>query len=160
MKLLFLAFSGAVVYVIRCKEPFRSSYDKTQDAFLHFKFAVLPCALLAIIFNEHFELMEVYDLIKIECIVLTKNHIDFLDIFYLLGSCCDRPSAYSASKAWGSRESYKQLCRSSGNLSIMLCTELDLSGVDGKVLPHDMAHVYCRNGANSSLCGFLLLLRH
>nr|CCA19520.1 ER lumen protein retaining receptor putative [Albugo laibachii Nc14] len=60
MKLLFLAFSGAVVYVIRCREPFRSSYDKTQDAFLHIKFAVIPCALLAIVFNEHFELMEIF----------------------------------------------------------------------------------------------------
>lgn len=59
MKLLFLLFSGAVVWVIRYKEPFRSTYDRSHDTFLHFKFAVLPCALLALIFNEQFEVMEV-----------------------------------------------------------------------------------------------------
>jgi ER lumen protein retaining receptor len=59
MKLLFLIFSGAIVYVIRYKEPFRSTYDRSHDTFLHAKFAVLPCALLALIFNEQFEVMEV-----------------------------------------------------------------------------------------------------
>ncbi|KAL8007321.1 putative ER lumen protein retaining receptor [Plasmopara halstedii] len=59
MKLLFLLFSGAIVYVIRFKEPFRSTYDKSHDAFLHLKFAVLPCALLALIFNEQFEVTEI-----------------------------------------------------------------------------------------------------
>ncbi|POM61051.1 ER lumen protein retaining receptor, partial [Phytophthora palmivora] len=49
MKLLFLMFSGAIVYVIRFREPFRSTYDKSHDAFLHLKFAVLPCALLALV---------------------------------------------------------------------------------------------------------------
>lgn len=59
MKVLFLAFSGAVVWVIRYKEPFRSTYDRSHDTFLHLKFAVLPCAVLALIFNEQFEFMEV-----------------------------------------------------------------------------------------------------
>lgn len=59
MKVLFLAFSGAIVYVIRMREPFRSTYDKSHDAFLHVKFAVLPCALLALVFNEQFEFMEI-----------------------------------------------------------------------------------------------------
>ncbi|KAK1936570.1 ER lumen protein-retaining receptor A [Phytophthora citrophthora] len=59
MKLLFLLFSGAIVYVIRFKEPFRSTYDKSHDAFLHVKFAILPCALLALVFNEQFEVMEI-----------------------------------------------------------------------------------------------------
>jgi ER lumen protein retaining receptor len=59
MKLLYLSLSGAIVYFIRMKEPFRSSYDKSLDSFLHWKFAVLPCAILAIIFNERFEVMEI-----------------------------------------------------------------------------------------------------
>lgn len=59
MKLLFLVFSGAIVYVIRFREPFRSTYDKSHDAFLHLKFAVIPCALLALVFNEQFEVMEI-----------------------------------------------------------------------------------------------------
>lgn len=59
MKVLFLLFSGAIVYVIRLREPFKSSYDKSHDTFLHYKFAVLPCAILALIFNESFEVLEV-----------------------------------------------------------------------------------------------------
>lgn len=59
MKVLFLLFSGAIVYVIRCREPFRSSYDKSHDTFLHLKFAVLPCAILAVVFNEEFSIMEI-----------------------------------------------------------------------------------------------------
>uniref|UniRef100_M4BL46 ER lumen protein-retaining receptor n=2 Tax=Hyaloperonospora arabidopsidis (strain Emoy2) TaxID=559515 RepID=M4BL46_HYAAE len=59
MKLLFLLFSGAIIYVIRFKEPFRSTYDRSHDAFLHVKFAVLPCALLALVFNEQFEVKEI-----------------------------------------------------------------------------------------------------
>ncbi|KDO26147.1 hypothetical protein SPRG_08508 [Saprolegnia parasitica CBS 223.65] len=59
MKLLYLTLTGAIVYLIRYKEPFKSSYDKSLDSFLHWKFAVLPCAILAIIFNERFEVLEI-----------------------------------------------------------------------------------------------------
>ncbi|KAF0697239.1 Aste57867_12067 [Aphanomyces stellatus] len=59
MKLLYLGLSGAIVYYIRFKEPFKSSYDKSLDAFLHWKFAVLPCAVLALIFHERLEVMEI-----------------------------------------------------------------------------------------------------
>ena len=59
MKILYLGFTGAIVYLIRFREPFKSTNDKSQDTFLHWKFAVLPCAILAVIFNERFEVLEV-----------------------------------------------------------------------------------------------------
>lgn len=59
MKVLYLGFSSAIVFGIRFKEPFRSTNDKSQDTFLHWKFAVLPCAILALVFNERFEVLEI-----------------------------------------------------------------------------------------------------
>lgn len=49
MKLLYIAATGYIVYMIRYKEPFKSKYDATQDSFLHLKFGVLPCACLSIL---------------------------------------------------------------------------------------------------------------
>lgn len=59
MKILYIAISGSIVYVIRFREPFKSTNDKSQDTFVHTKFAILPCAALAIIFNERFEALEI-----------------------------------------------------------------------------------------------------
>jgi len=47
MKVLYIATTGSIVYAIRCKEPICSTYDKSQDTFRHFEFAVLPCVVLA-----------------------------------------------------------------------------------------------------------------
>jgi len=47
MKIAYISSTAMIIYMIRFKEPFRSKYDKTQDSFLHWKFAVAPCAALA-----------------------------------------------------------------------------------------------------------------
>lgn len=47
MKMLYISTTSYIVYMIRYKEPYRSKYDSSQDSFLHMKFAVLPCFLLA-----------------------------------------------------------------------------------------------------------------
>lgn len=49
MKVLYIFATGYIVYMIRYKEPFRSKYDYAQDSFLHLKFGVLPCSVLAVI---------------------------------------------------------------------------------------------------------------
>lgn len=49
MKVLYISSTAYIVYMIRYKEPYKSKYDSSQDSFLHMKFAVLPCAILAII---------------------------------------------------------------------------------------------------------------
>lgn len=51
MKMLYISTTAYVVYQIRYTEPICSTYDKAQDTFLHMKFAVAPCAVLALITN-------------------------------------------------------------------------------------------------------------
>ena len=36
-----------IIYTIKFQEPIKSTYDKGQDAFLHWKFGAAPCAVLA-----------------------------------------------------------------------------------------------------------------
>jgi len=49
MKVLYIATTASVINTIRFREPIASTYDRTQDSFLHWKFAVLPCVIVAII---------------------------------------------------------------------------------------------------------------
>jgi ER lumen protein retaining receptor len=48
MKVAYITATASIIYMIRFKEPYKSKYDKSQDSFLHFKFAVAPCAMLAL----------------------------------------------------------------------------------------------------------------
>jgi len=47
MKLVYIGSTGLIVYTIKFQEPIKSTYDKTQDSFLHWKFGAGPCAVLA-----------------------------------------------------------------------------------------------------------------
>lgn len=49
MKVLYIGTTASIIYTIRYQEPIKSTYDKSQDTFLHWKFAVAPCVLLAVI---------------------------------------------------------------------------------------------------------------
>jgi ER lumen protein retaining receptor len=49
MKMVYIGSTACIIYVIKFKEPIKSTYDKTQDSFLHWKFAVAPCAALALV---------------------------------------------------------------------------------------------------------------
>jgi len=49
MKVLYICTTAAIIYMIRFSEPICSTYDKAQDTFLHWKFAVAPCAVIALI---------------------------------------------------------------------------------------------------------------
>jgi ER lumen protein retaining receptor len=61
MKILYISATAFIIYMIRRTEPFQSTYDKAHDSFLHWKFAVLPCAVLAVVSNliQGFDIMEV-----------------------------------------------------------------------------------------------------
>lgn len=64
MKVLYIFTTGTIIYMIRYQEPICSTYDKAQDTFLHWKFAVAPCAIIATITHmigsgiKKFELLE------------------------------------------------------------------------------------------------------
>mmetsp|Transcript_3946 Transcript_3946/g.4332 ORF Transcript_3946/g.4332 Transcript_3946/m.4332 type:complete len:221 (+) Transcript_3946:143-805(+) len=51
MKILYISSTSYIIYMIRYMEPFKTTYDKAHDSFLHWQFAVLPCAVLGIITN-------------------------------------------------------------------------------------------------------------
>ncbi|WRX08557.1 ER lumen protein retaining receptor - like 1 [Theobroma cacao] len=58
MKLIFLGSSFSIVWYMRRHKIVRRSYDKDQDTFRHC-FLLLPCLLLALLFNEKFTFKEV-----------------------------------------------------------------------------------------------------
>ena len=49
MKVIYIAATSSIIYTIRFQEPIKSTYDKAQDSFLHWRFAVAPCAIVAFI---------------------------------------------------------------------------------------------------------------
>ena len=51
-KIFYLTASIGLVYAIRKKEPFKSTYLFERDSFLHVKFAIVPCAVIALVINE------------------------------------------------------------------------------------------------------------
>ena len=49
MKVLYIVATGSIVYTIRFQEPIKSTYDKGQDTFLHWKYAAAPCGVLSVV---------------------------------------------------------------------------------------------------------------
>jgi len=49
MKILYIGTTATIIYMIKMQKPICTTYDKSQDTFLHWKFAVLPCAIIALI---------------------------------------------------------------------------------------------------------------
>jgi len=60
MKILYVAATAYIIYMIRYTEPFKTTFDKAQDSFKHLHFAVAPCAILAFLTNiiQGFDIME------------------------------------------------------------------------------------------------------
>lgn len=49
MKVLYIVSTASIIYTIRFQEPIKSTYDKGQDTFLHWKFAAAPCGAVALV---------------------------------------------------------------------------------------------------------------
>jgi ER lumen protein retaining receptor len=49
MKILYISATAYIIYTIRGKEPYKSNFDETGDSFLHYRFAVAPCVVLAVL---------------------------------------------------------------------------------------------------------------
>lgn len=62
MKILYISITAYIIFMVRRTEPFKTGFDKAQDSFLHWQFAVAPCAVLAIVSNliQGFNIMEVF----------------------------------------------------------------------------------------------------
>eukprot|EP00547_Thalassionema_nitzschioides_P005349 CAMPEP_0194200636 /NCGR_PEP_ID=MMETSP0156-20130528/1152_1 /TAXON_ID=33649 /ORGANISM="Thalassionema nitzschioides, Strain L26-B" /LENGTH=177 /DNA_ID=CAMNT_0038925653 /DNA_START=20 /DNA_END=550 /DNA_ORIENTATION=+ len=49
MKILYIGSTASIIYTIKFQEPIKSTFDKSQDTFLHWKFAAAPCAVIALL---------------------------------------------------------------------------------------------------------------
>ncbi len=58
MKLVFLASSFGVLYMMTLQPVVKNTYDKTQDTF-RIAFLIVPCAGLALLINQEFTVLEV-----------------------------------------------------------------------------------------------------
>lgn len=61
MKIMYISATIYILYMVRYTEPFKTNYDASQDSFLHWKFAVAPVAVVALItcIYEGFDILEV-----------------------------------------------------------------------------------------------------
>lgn len=61
MKILYIGATAYVIYLVYGTEPFKTNYEKSQDSFLHWYFAVIPCAVVAffIVLYQGFDFFEV-----------------------------------------------------------------------------------------------------
>jgi ER lumen protein retaining receptor len=58
MKIIFIATSFAIVYLMKFKRPINQTYDKATDNF-NLAFLIVPCFLLSLVINEYFTFTEV-----------------------------------------------------------------------------------------------------
>lgn len=61
MKILYISATAYIIYMVKGTEPFKSTFDKAHDSFLHLQFAVAPCVILAVVTNviQGYNTMEV-----------------------------------------------------------------------------------------------------
>lgn len=45
----YISATASIICMIRFREPYKSKYDRSQDSFLHVKFAMAPCVMLALV---------------------------------------------------------------------------------------------------------------
>ncbi|GBG29609.1 ER lumen protein-retaining receptor [Hondaea fermentalgiana] len=60
MKIIYIAASATIVYYIRRKNPWKASYKKQEDSFMHLQFAIAPCAALALLIHSEFTIVELF----------------------------------------------------------------------------------------------------
>jgi ER lumen protein retaining receptor len=103
MKILYIGATAYVIYLVYGTEPFKTNYEKSQDSFLHWYFAVIPCAVvsLIVVLYQGFDFFEV--LVAFYLIIpLILFPPALLDLFDLARSTChrtttDRPAEISRS---------------------------------------------------------------
>lgn len=61
MKIVYISTTAYIIYMIKYKDSFKSTYDASHDSFLHWKFAAIPCLVLAVVTNliQGIDFMEV-----------------------------------------------------------------------------------------------------
>lgn len=59
MKIFFVFGTAYIIYIMRFKSPYKSTYIPEQDNFEYWLYLIPPCFVLGLIFNDGFELGEI-----------------------------------------------------------------------------------------------------
>ena len=51
MKIAFITSTAAIIYTVRFRAPWKHKYDRSHDTFKHWLFAVLPSAVVAVLYT-------------------------------------------------------------------------------------------------------------
>ena len=130
MKILYIAATGYILYMVRKTEPFKTNYETSQDSFLHWQFAVAPAAVCGIIASvyEGFDIIEVwktyamYLCVHRLCSWLCDTYkislfLDVLEFFHFFGTIGYCPSVDNITEVPWSWESNWELCFFLGRIS-------------------------------------------
>lgn len=58
MKIIFISTSVAIVYLMKFRQPYAKTYDAQRDTF-RIEFLLVPCFVLALVWNEAFTIVEI-----------------------------------------------------------------------------------------------------
>lgn len=78
MKMLYIGTSSMIIYAIRFQQPICSTYDKSQDTFLHWKFAAAPCLVIGVL--THLIGSGVKDFNLLECLWTFSIYLESIAI--------------------------------------------------------------------------------
>lgn len=123
MKILYISLTAYIVYLMKYKQPYKATYDKTLDTFRIFEFAILPCASLALFVRRHTDSF-FFDVFESPSFLIRVVHLDLL---HLLGSHLHYASTHYSSEIQRDWESHVQLRFPAWSLSLLLHSELDCS---------------------------------
>ena len=138
MKIIYIGTTASIIYTIRFQEPIKSTYDKGQDTFLHWKFAAAPCAGIALITQ------------------LIANGFFKLDILELLWTFSIYLESIAILPQLVVLQRYGEV--ENGCVSGVVYIELDLSCPYGSELQTSLGGLLLRCIANVAICRLLLLL--
>jgi hypothetical protein len=135
MKLLYISTTSYIIYMVYYTEPFKATFDKAHDSFLHWKFAVLPCAVLGVMTNliQGFSLLDVIEFFCFHFFLLFHHSsflvfdLDVLGLLHLSRSGSHCTTVVPLTKISRGRKFNCSLCFPSGHLSRSLHCELGLS---------------------------------
>jgi len=62
MKILYISITSYIIYMVYLTEPYKTTYERSHDSFLHWQFAVAPVAVIALITNliQGFNIIELF----------------------------------------------------------------------------------------------------
>ena len=167
MKILYIASTAYIIYMVRRTEPFKTNFERAHDSFLHWQFAVAPCAVLAMITNvwQGFSVMEVSRGTPRDArpsVTLTAPPLALVvpvGDFHLPGGSGHRPAAHRTAKIPRGRKPDGSLCFPPRRVPCAVHRELGIPVVPRNILQAQLGGVPLWRHTDVLVRGLLLLLR-